>query len=279
MLEHVPLLPRLSDWLGLWAIEPSYAQSLLRAVCEIDWPSHLRAFDDDDADLAARRTVAADVFEKVTAKGKNLAVVSLAGPLMKSRTSTGGGTSTVAARRQIRAAARDEDVSGILLRIDSPGGTVAGTDLLAREVMEARRSKPVVAQIEDVGASAAYWVASQAWRTFASTPTAMVGSIGTYMAVEKRAAGELVVFRSGPHKGAGLDGEITEQQASHLQSIVDGLQQQFNEAVGKGRRLSAEQIAEVATGATWLAGQAASLKLIDGIQSVEQTLDLLASMR
>ena len=276
MLERIPTLPRLSDWLGLWAIELTHAQALLRAVGEIDWPSHLLAFDED---RETRRPVAADVFERVEAKGKNLAVVSLTGPLMKSRSSSGGGTSTVAARRQIRAAARDGDVSGILLRIDSPGGTVAGTDLLAREVMEARRSKPVVAQIEDVGASAAYWVASQAGRVYASTPTAMVGSIGTYMAVEKRAAGELVVFRSGPHKGAGIDGEITEEQAAHLQGVVDGLQQQFSEAVASGRRLKSEQVAEVATGATWLAGQALALRLIDGVQSVEQTLEQLASMR
>ena len=275
MLEQIPLLPRLSDWLGVWAMELSHAQTLLAAIGDIDWPAHLRAFDESKQ---AREPVAASEFETVTTKGKNLAVVSITGTMLKSRASMGGGTSTVAVRRQVRAAARDEDVSGILLRIDSPGGTVAGTDLLAREVSEARKSKPVLAQIEDVGASAAYWVASQAGRVYASTQTALVGSIGTLLTVDKRADG-LAVFRSGPHKGAGLDGEITDQQAAHLQALVDGLQAQFSEAVARGRRLTSEQVAEVATGATWLAGQAMALRLIDGVQSVEQTLDLLASMR
>lgn len=274
MLEHVPLLPRLSDWLGVWAIELTYAQSLLTAVHGIDWPSHLAAVGDPDA----RRVVASDTFEVVEAKGKNLAVVSLVGTMLKSRSSMGGGTSTVAARRQVRAAARDQDVSGILLRIDSPGGTVAGTDMLAAEVREARKAKPVVAQIEDVGASAAYWVASQAGRVYASTQTALVGSIGTLLTVDKRPGG-LAVFRSGPHKGAGLDGEITEAQAAHLQAMVDALQEQFSAAVALGRRFTAEQVAEVATGATWVAGQAQKLRLIDGLQSVEQTLDQLAAMR
>lgn len=272
MIENVPLLPRLSDWLGVWAIELMHAQSLLRAVAEIDWPAHLSAVDRHGEPIVAER------FETVEAKGKNLAVVSLTGTMLKSRASMGGGTSTIAARRQVRAAARDPEVAGILLRVDSPGGTVAGTDLLAREVMEARRSKPVLAQIEDIGASAAYWVASQAGRVYASTQTALVGSIGTLLTVDKSREG-LAVFRSGPHKAAGMDGEITPEQAAHLQAMVDGLQEQFSAAVAQGRRLTSEQVSEVATGATWLAGQAQKLRLIDGVQSVEQTLELLASMR
>lgn len=273
MSDLLPLpTPRLTDWLGVWAIEQLAAQTLLEAVRGLDWQTHLASYE------ASPKPVVASAYSTVEAKGRRLAVIPIAGTMMKSRSSMGG-TSTVETRRQIRAAVKDPEVSGVLLRIDSPGGTVAGTYDLAGEVANARRQKPVVAQIEDVGASAAYWVASQASRVYASTPTAMVGSIGTLLVVSKGPREGLAVFRSGPHKGVGVDGEITEDQAAHLQSLVNGWQAEFDSAVSSGRRLTPEQIAEVSTGATWLAGRAQQLRLLDGVQSIEQTIDLLATMR
>jgi len=273
MSDCIPMPPtfaRLDDWLGVWSMEPFAAQALLAAVQTIDWPAHLSR--------AQAMPRVEGVAETVEANGKRVAVVTIAGTMMKSRSSTGG-TSTIDARRQVRAAAADDQVGGILLRIDSPGGTVAGTDALASEVRAARRSKPVFAQVEDVGASAAYWVASQAAKVYAGTPTALVGSIGTLMVVRKESAGGLAVFRSGPHKGAGVDGELTEDQAAHLQSLVDGWQAEFSRAVAAGRRLDEARMGEVATGAAWLAGRAKELGLIDGVQPVERTLDQLSRTR
>src|SRR5581483_9650939 len=109
------------------------------------------------------------------------------GMLMKGQSSMGG-TSTVMARRDIRQAVADQDVAGILLAIDSPGGTVAGTDDLAAEVRQARTSKPVWAAIDDLGASAAYWVASQTQRVTVNSPTALVGSIGTLQVIRDLSA-------------------------------------------------------------------------------------------
>jgi protease-4 len=112
-----------------------------------------------------------------------VAVISLTGKLMKQQASMGGGTSTVQARRDIRAAASDPDIGAILLRIDSPGGTAAGTKELADEITAAKTKKPVWAYVEDMAASAAYWAASQASRIIANE-TALVGSIGTYGVVQ-----------------------------------------------------------------------------------------------
>jgi signal peptide peptidase SppA len=281
MLDRIPIadVPRLDDWLGLWAIEQTRALALLATVRQLDWPAHLaRASVRHRSDLLEQPESRADVGDRIEVSGKTIAMIPVVGTLMKSRTSTGG-TSTVDTRKQIRAATRDSDISGILLRVDSPGGTVAGTDALAQEIRQARRAKPVLAQIEDVGASAAYWVSSQASRVYASSATSMIGSIGTMLAVRKGAAGEVALFRSGPHKGAGMDGEITEEQAAHLQTLVDGLQAQFGKAVSEGRRLSPEQLAAVSTGAVWLAEQAHELRLIDGVQPIEKTLQQLASMK
>lgn len=273
MLDRLPIhmVPRLDDWLGVWAMEPTQATALLAVLRGMNWPQHFATVK------PTAMAPTSNDFSTVEIRGKQLAVIPLMGTLMKSRSSTGG-TSTVETRRKIRAAAGNSEVAGILLQIDSPGGTVAGTDALASEIRAARKAKPVVAQIEDLGASAAYWIASQAAKVYASTATALVGSIGTLLTVTKGAPGEVAVFRSGPHKGAGLDGEITEEQAAHFQSLVDGLQQSFSQAVAQGRDLTAEQLAEVATGAIWTADRAKSLRLLDGVQPIERTLSMLASM-
>ncbi|GIW82597.1 MAG: hypothetical protein KatS3mg105_4404 [Gemmatales bacterium] len=214
---------------------------------------------------------------------KNIRVIELVGTLMKSRPSLGG-TSTVDARRQIRLAANDNSVDAILLHIDSPGGTVAGTDDLAKEVQAAAKKKPVFAQIEDLGASAAYWIASQADKVFANSPTALVGSIGTLLVVydfsqqaEKEGIRTLV-FATGDLKGAGVAGsKVTDQQADYFQGLVNDAQRQFDLAVQAGRRLNESQFAKAKTGAVFAADEALRLGLLDGIQNLDATLERIAS--
>jgi signal peptide peptidase SppA len=269
----LPTFPRVSDWFGAWAIDPEAGLALLASIQGTDWPTHFAAF----ASAPAPR-MESGVIMAPTAGGKSIAIVPLVGTLMKSRSSMGG-TSTVQARRDIRGAARNPDVSGIMLAIDSPGGTVSGTADLGAEVKAARREKPVFAQIEDSATSAAYWVASQASRVYANSSTAMAGSIGTILAVTKETSGRVAVFASGPLKAPGMSGELTEEQGAYLQGLVNGWQSQFDAAVQTGRRLGAKQIAQVNTGAAFLAQTALDLKLIDGIQSTEQTLSELASAK
>jgi signal peptide peptidase SppA len=217
-----------------------------------------------------------------TDSGKSIARVVVRGTMMKGQSSFGG-TSTVALRRDIRQAAADPNVSGILLDIDSPGGTVAGTADLAAEVRAARRRKPVWAHIDDLGASAAYWVASQADQLFANDRTALVGSIGTVLTVyDQSAAAEAqgvkpLVFATGPLKGAGAPGSpVTEEQRNYFQSIVDDSQVSFDAAVKNGRNFTADQLAAVKTGGVFPAAKALDLGLIDGIRSIDRTLEALA---
>jgi ClpP class serine protease len=165
-------------------------------------------------------------------------VIEARGLLMKQQ-SWMGGTATLQLRRDIRAAAADPNVSAILLAIDSPGGTAAGTADLAADVRAAARQKPVWAQIEDLGASAAYWLASQADQVFANTARRpMVGSIGTYQTVyDLSAAAEqegvkVFHFATGPLKGAGMPGTpVTEEQQADFQGRVDAVQDSFDAAV------------------------------------------------
>jgi signal peptide peptidase SppA len=265
----LPAFARLPDYLGLWCMERTRFEAICQLAKGMDLFAHAA---EDPAPLKS-------AVEKLPATGgKSIAVVRLAGMLMKSQSSMGG-TSTVQARRDIRQAAADPEAAGIMLAIDSPGGTVAGTYELARDIKAAAKSKPVWAHIEDLGASAAYWAASQAGRVTANSPIAQVGSIGTYQVIydeSAAAAGQGVktlVFATGPLKGLGVPGsKITDEQAAHVQALVDDAQTAFDAAVKKGRGMTDKQLAAVRHGGVMLAPAALDAKLIDGIEPLGKAL-------
>jgi signal peptide peptidase SppA len=258
---------------------PSYrAADLVWAV----WRDYFTTLDPAAFAPSPWSAPAAAPFRMVSGRGgKSLAVVEVNNVLTKS--ATWWGTSSVQVRQNVRQAAADPNVSGILLAIDSPGGTVAGTADLAADVRAARRQKPVWAQIQDLGASAAYWVASQADQVFANDRTALVGSVGTLMtvydmsALAEKAGVKALVFATGPLKGTGAMGApVTDGQQAYLQQIVDDSQASFDAAVRAGRGMSAKELAAVRTGAVFTAPQALDLKLLDGIRSLDRTLEALA---
>lgn len=272
-LIRVPHFARLDEYAGLWAMEPTRFAAFCDMARRIDFAAHMRA---EPPKLRS-------AIEKVpTASGKTLALVRLQGMLMKQVSSLSEATSTIQARRDIRLAAADSEVGGILLLIDSPGGSVAGTDDLAAEVRTARKSKPVWAHIDDLGASAAYWVASQAEKIFANSPTALVGSIGTIStlydlsaAAEKEGV-KVHVFATGPLKGTGVEGSpVTDEQIAYYQQIINDTQTTFDEAVSRGRRLNSKQLEAVRSGGVFLSSDAMDRKLIDGIQPLSNTIDQL----
>ncbi len=267
----VPYFARISDWFGLWAMESAAFAGHLAMMRSVDIAAHMR--NSKPLELVS-------ALEKIPARnGQSIGVIKIAGTMMKSQSSMGGGASTVQLRRDIRQAAADPEVSGILLAIDSPGGTVAGTDDLAVDVRAARDKKPVYAHIDDLGASAAYWVASQADKIYANSSTAMVGSIGTMTTIydaSEAAAKEgvkAILIKTGPLKGAGTPGTvITEEQRAYFQDLINQSQKSFDSAVKNGRKLSVKELADVRSGAVFGAETAQTRKLIDGIQPMGKTM-------
>ena len=259
---NVPALSRWSDYVGGWAIEPQAGAQLRQLVATTDWAAH---------QAAAPRPAEKRAIGKI-------ALVQLQGLLLKSASSFGG-TSTVQVRREIRLAAADPEISGILLVIDSPGGSVAGIDALAADIRQAGKTKPVWAHIEDLGASAAYWVASQASRISAGSATTLVGSIGTIAVVldESQAYADqgikTLVFSTGALKGAGTPGApVTPDQMAYLQDLIDGSQQSFDSAIMAGRGMTAEELGAVRHGGLLIASEAKKAKLIDAIEPLDKTL-------
>ena len=222
-----------------------------------------------------------DSLYEVTPNG--IAVVDIDGQITKGRSSFGG-TSSVIARRALREAHSDGDVRGIMLRIDSPGGTVAGLMPFADEVFRIRKSgnKPIVAHGDDLVASSAYWVGSQA-ETMTASPMTEVGSIGTVAQVvdtserDKSRGVTVHTVSTGPMKGAFFQGtEITDEQLEWLQGRVNELNGFFLNGVKRGRAMPIDKVRESATGEDWLAADAEVRGLIDGVMSFEEAMISLA---
>jgi signal peptide peptidase SppA len=275
----LPRFHRHADYVGVWAIEPMAGEALLDRARRTDWPAHLRL----SAEQPARRAASGPATVKAD-NGQRVAVVMLTGTLQKAVSSMSDGTSTVDARRQIRQAAQDPDVGAILLAIDSPGGTVAGTADLAADVLAARKSKPVWAFADDLCASAAYWAGASADRLFANDRTALVGSIGTLSVVydlsgaAEQAGIKALVFGTGPLKGTGAPGApVTDAQQDYIRGMVEDAQVSFDAAVQKGRSLTDKQLADAKTGGVFGAAEALDRKLIDGIKSFDAVVNDLAA--
>jgi len=266
--------------LGVWAILPAYLHESMAAIRSGLWRPRVAAGPalpvTTDLDGAAPPPLS----YAVTPEG--VGVLPLHGPSMKAR-SKYGGYSTVDARRQLRAMAADDRVGAILLHVDSPGGHVAGTKELADEVAAVDAVKPVHAYLEDAGASAAYWVASQA-RTIAANAMAMVGSLGTFTVLydlSKSAEMDGVqvhVVSTGERKGASAPGTpVTDGDLVEAQRLVDGFDAFFRAAVRDGRELGVKEAGAIWTGSVWLGGEAKGLGLVDRVETLDATVERIAA--
>jgi signal peptide peptidase SppA len=287
-LAGCPSVAHLDQYAGAWCIEPKAAKSLIRTVNNLNLAVHVQQHQ-PEAEQTAREAKAA-IFETVPTGGSAgkpsaLGVVRVEGLMTKYGSSMSSGGSTVLARRRIRAAADDESVSGILLILDTPGGTVSGTVDLALEVREAAKKKPVYAYCEDICCSGGYFVASQATRICANS-NAIVGSIGVYLVLEDwskafdEAGVKVHVVKFGDLKGAGAFGtEITEEILEEDQKLVDAHGDQFVSFVQKGRGISQAKARELADGRVYVGQEAVTVGLVDKIQSLEETLKELAKAK
>jgi len=192
-------------------------------------------------------------------------------------------TGTRQTREALDGALADDAVDAILLAVDSPGGIIDGVQELADAFYAAREIKPVYAYIEDLGASAAYWLASQAAEV-AANRTAEVGSIGVYTVLWDfskyygDAGVRVILVASGPDKGVGVIGvPIADEQLAPIAEVVDGMASIFMEAVARGRQMPLEAVRAVATGRTYLAQPAVELGLLDGVLNSDEALAAVTS--
>lgn len=175
----------------------------------------------------------------------------------------------------INEALEDPDVSSILLRIDSPGGTVAGSTELASTVAAANAHKKVYAVISDMCASGAMWIASQCTRIYAND-VATVGSIGVYTVWtdDTKFYADLGInfhlISTGKYKGLGADGAVTQDLKDQAQREMNSMFAQFTSAVARGRNMKPEAVAAIADGRCWIGAEAVAVGLVDEILPADE---------
>jgi ClpP class serine protease len=177
----------------------------------------------------------------------------------------------------IDALATDATVTSLVLEIDSGGGTTNGTAEAAAAITRFQAAgKTVEVRATGMLCSAAYWIAAGADRIIAS-PLTLVGSLGTYLTLCDSTAADAEmglryeVRSSGPLKGMGADGAITQPLRDWAQRMADGITAVFKDAVAAGRGIA--NVDALFTGDVWLAGQAQALGLIDAVDSPADEID------
>lgn len=195
-----------------------------------------------------------------------------------------GGTSSELIGRDFRAAMDDPDVRAILLHVDSPGGTVDGTDALASRIYESKDIKPVVVFADGLMASAAYWIGS-AGHMLITEPTGEVGSIGVvqahydYSVADAKEGVKRTYIYAGKYKTIGNDAEpLTEDGKAYLQAGVDYVYSLFVNTVARHRGISIAQALSMAEGRIFIGQQAREIGLIDRIGTFETALEIAQDM-
>ncbi|MUL48579.1 signal peptide peptidase SppA [Mycobacterium sp. CBMA293] len=223
-----------------------------------------------------------------------VAVVTMAGPIVSGRggpsafppgpSSVGGDTIAAA----LREAAADDDVAAVVLRVDSPGGAVTGSETIWREVVRLREAgKPVVASMGAVAASGGYYVSMAADHIVANAGT-ITGSIGVV-------TGKLVTRGLKERLGVGSDAvrtndnadawsanqPFTEAQHAHVVAEADLFYTDFVERVAQGRDLTVEAVEQVARGRIWTGADAKDHGLVDelgGLRTAVRRAKVLAGL-
>ncbi len=199
--------------------------------------------------------------------GDKIGVVDLEGVIIEPKTVV----------EQLKKFNDDDSIKAIILHVNSPGGGVAASEEIYREVKRIRdeKKKRIVASIQTVGASGAYYVSAATNKIYADNGS-IVGSIGViaqwvnYGDLLHWAKVKDITMKAGEFKDTGSPTrDLTPAEREYLQSLIDNMHSQFIQAVADGRKAKFDDIKAIANGKVWTGQQALSLKLIDQVADFE----------
>ena len=176
-------------------------------------------------------------------------------------------------KEELTLAAEDEHIKALLLRINSPGGTVTASDVIYHEIMafKEKRKIPVVAVIMDLGASGGYYIAVTGDRIIAH-PTSVTGSVGVIMlrvsaeGLLQKIGVEASAIKSGAKKDIGSPFRpMTDDERAIFQTMINGFFSRFLDVVSKGRSLPPDQLKAISDGRVLTGPQALQLGLVDQV--------------
>ncbi len=192
-------------------------------------------------------------------EGDRIGVVELDGIIMESKEVV----------RELYKQAKDHSIVGIVLRVNSPGGSVGPSQDIYQAIREIKKIKPVVASMESVAASGGLYASVAATKVYAQ-PGTLTGSIGVIVQfpnvakIADKYDFQMITVKSGKNKDAGnAFRAFTEDDRVLLQDTVDSVQKQFVGAVAEGRNMKVETVAAFADGRVLTGAKAKELGLVD----------------
>jgi len=188
------------------------------------------------------------------------------------------GSSTVA--RWIRQARNDQSIQAVVFRVDSPGGSSVGSDVIWREVSLTKKEKPVIVSMSDLAGSGGYWVAMSAHKIIAQ-PQTWTGSIGVYfgkpnliklyeklgITSERFTFGDKADMFSTFRKWTSEERQIIENE-------IEWIYDQFLTKVAEGRNMTKDEVDKIGKGRVWTGNQAVKLGLVDELGGLSKAIDL-----
>lgn len=269
-----------------WAIEPSKLLEI-QTICKARL--HGEKIDIEAVEKRLGRKLQNEPASYTLHDG--VAVLPIDGVIAKRMnmfTQISGGTSTQLAAQALQDAINDPAVHSIVLSIDSPGGTVDGTQALADAVLKARDSgKTIVTLADGCMCSAAYWIGSAAQAVYIADTTTLVGSIGvvtshTDVSGAQTAQGiKTTEISAGKYKRiASQYGPLTNDGRQSIQDSLDYTYSLFVDAVAKNRNVSgATVLRNMADGRVFIGKQAIDAGLVDGIETMDSLISRLNTNR
>lgn len=186
--------------------------------------------------------------------------------------------------RELRALREDEEVDAVVLRVDSPGGSAAASELILQEVIRLKQRKPVVASMGGVAASGGYWISCQATQIVAD-PATITGSIGVLGLLPDvspalaRLGVHVSTVRTSPYADAmGFLRARDQGEMARVQEFVDQIYETFLDRVAAGRGLPRERVRELAQGRVWSGAAAAEHSLVDALGGLEDAVRIAAKL-
>ena len=180
--------------------------------------------------------------------------------------------------KAFRSAREDEDVRAVILRVDSPGGSMLASELIGREVERTAKKKPVVVSMSGYGASGGYLISIPAAKIVAE-PGTITGSIGVLggkfnvsPAMQKIYANTGAASRGANVGMFDMWSDFTPAQSKQFQDEIMRDYQYFLKLVAAGRHISVEQADAVAQGRVWTGAQALNLKLVDSLGGLDEAI-------
>jgi signal peptide peptidase SppA len=262
-----------------WALEPNYLRTMSAVVA--NWAAGNVMTPEAAADIEAAQAARAARKQANASVGGGIAVLSLSGVISQRISAVddmcgAGGTSTERFTQSFRDAMADDSVGGIIIDIDSPGGSVFGIADLYDEIMSARGVKPVYGYVNSLCASAAFWIGSACSQLIAKQGS-MTGSLGVYTGHEniaeamKMAGVSFEFISAGKYKVEGNPyGPLTDEARAFTQSQVDAYYSAFSQAVAKGRSAPISQARDgMGEGRCLLPADALAAGMIDAIDTFD----------